>query len=97
MAATEKVTLTMPRDLMKEVRKLAPPRAQSKYIADAVRYFIEEQKSQALRERLIAGYVANAEADAALAAEWEATDIVDWERYAPPYEGEEPAEDEGKE
>lgn len=46
-----------------------------------------------MRERLIAGYIANAEADAALAAEWEPTDIVDWDRHVPPYEGEEPVED----
>jgi len=40
MTTTEKVTLTMPRDLMKEVRELAPPRGQSKFVAEAVKYFI---------------------------------------------------------
>lgn len=93
MATTEKVTLTMPRDLMQEVRKLAPPRGQSKFVAKAVRYFIEKQEQQALRERLIAGYTANADFDAALAAEWEPLENEAWDKYVPPYEGEEPAED----
>lgn len=93
MTTTEKVTLTLPRDLMNEVRELAPPRGQSKYIAKAVKHYIEAQQRQALREELIAGYIANAEADAALAAEWEAIDREDWDLHVPLYEGEEPAHD----
>lgn len=97
MAATEKVTLTIPRDLMKEIRARAPQRGQSKFVAQAVRYFIAAQERQALRERLIAGYTANAEFDEALAAEWDPLSQEAWDRYVPPYEGEEPGEDAGRE
>lgn len=93
MVATEKVTLTMPRDLMQEVRELAPPRGQSKYIASAVRYFIEKQKSQALREELITGYKAIAEEASVMAEEWMPLGQEAWDRYGPTYEGEEPKHD----
>ena len=76
---------------MQGVRELAPPRGQSKFIANAVRYFIEAEKRRALRERLIAGYTANAEFDAAMAAEWEPLEDEAWEAYVPPFVGEEPA------
>lgn len=92
-AKTEKITLTLPRDLMQKVREHAPQRGQSKFVTEAVAYFIEAQEGLALRERLIAGYTANAEYDAALAAEWDPLSQEAWDRYVPVYEGEEPAED----
>ena len=70
MSATEKVTLTLPTDLMATVRRMAPARRQSQFIAEAIRAFVKEHERKILRERLIAGYQANASADAALAAEW---------------------------
>lgn len=89
MAATEKVTLTMPRDLMQEIRERAPRRGQSKYVAKAVKYFIEAQEGQALREELIAGYKAVAEESAALAEEWLPLGQEAWDLNLPSYEDEE--------
>ena len=65
----EKVTLTLPKDLMDTVREMAPPRSYSKFIAEAIRFYTETKRRQALRSRLVAGYQANASADAALAAD----------------------------
>jgi metal-responsive CopG/Arc/MetJ family transcriptional regulator len=70
MSATEKVTITLPADLMAAVRTLAPARRQSQFIAEAIRAYIAEQERNTLRERLIAGYQANAAADAELTAKW---------------------------
>lgn len=81
MIATEKVTLTLPTDLMALVRTLAPARRQSQFIAEALRVYIAEQQRQTLRERLIAGYQASASFDAVLAAEWEAIDAEAWPAY----------------
>lgn len=93
MSATEKVTLTMPQDLMQEVRARTPSRGQSKFVAEAVQYYIERQRLIELRERLIAGYQANAEADAAMAAEWAPLEDEAWLKYVPPYDGREPEHD----
>lgn len=93
MQSVEKVTLSLPRELMQTVRRMAPARGQSQFVADAIEYYVAERERQALRERLIAGYQANAVADAALAAEWQAVEDEAWLKYVPPYAGEEPAND----
>ena len=53
------------------VRAMSPTRRQSQFIAEAIRAYIAEQHRQALRDRLMAGYQANADVGSALAAEWE--------------------------
>lgn len=89
MSATEKVTLTMPQDLMQEVRARTPVRGQSKFVAEAVQYYIERQRMLELREELIVGYQATADEAAAIAADWEPLGQEAWERYVPPCEDEE--------
>jgi len=85
----EKVTLTLPSEVMDAVREEAEPRGYSRFIAEAVTYYIQEQRRSALRERLIAGYQASAERDQALAEEWRtAEDEVDREAADPMEQGE---------
>lgn len=93
MSETEKVTLTLPKIVMESVREMAPARGYSKFVAEAVEFYVAEKKRQTLRERLIEGYLANAETDRALAQEWESTAAEVWETFVPPYEGEEPEDD----
>jgi metal-responsive CopG/Arc/MetJ family transcriptional regulator len=93
MATTEKVTLTLPSDLMRTVRDLVPPRGQSKFVAEAIESFIEMKQRQLLREELIAGYQATAEDSLAITKEWEPLDDEAWLLHLPPYEGEEPVHD----
>ena len=93
MAITEKVTLTLPKDLMENIREIVPPGGYSKFVTEAVEYFIETKRRKELRERLINGYQVNASRDSAISAEWEAVDDETWLKYVPPYEGEEPTYD----
>jgi metal-responsive CopG/Arc/MetJ family transcriptional regulator len=88
MITTEKVTLTLPTDLMAAVRSMAPARRQSQFIAEALRSFIAEQQRKTLRERLIAGYQANASLDVAVAAEWADVEDETWQTIAPQAEKE---------
>jgi metal-responsive CopG/Arc/MetJ family transcriptional regulator len=83
MIATEKITITLPTELMTTVRTLAPARRQSQFIAEAIHAYIAEQERNTLRERLIAGYQANAGVDAALSAEWEAIENESWLNSVP--------------
>ena len=94
MTAKEKVTLTLPSSLVDAIREMAPPRGQSKFVAEAVEYFIERKRRQVLREELIEGYKATAEESLAFTKELEAADNEDWLKHVPPYEGEEPPHDE---
>jgi len=64
---------------METVRTLAAPRQQSQFITEAIEYFIAEKERQILRERLIAGYQANAAADAEIAAAWSPLEEEAWQ------------------
>ena len=86
MSHKEKVTLTLPSEVMDAVRKEAEPGGYSKFIAEAVTYYIREQRRSALRERLIAGYQAGAERDQALAEEWRPLENQVWPEYTDPAE-----------
>ena len=84
MDQKEKVTLTLPSDVMDAVREEAEPRGYSKFIAEAVAYYIQEKRRLALRERLIAGYQASAEQDQALAEEWRHAEEEVWQEADEP-------------
>lgn len=86
MSQKEKVTLTLPSEVMDAVREDAEPRGYSKYIAKAVTYYIQEQRRLALRERLISGYQATADRDQALAEQWRALEEDVWQEYVEPLE-----------
>ena len=86
MSPKEKVTLTLPSEVMDAVREEAPPRGYSKFIAEAVTYYVQEQRRSALRERLIAGYQASAERDQALTEEWRHVEEEVWSEYIDPLE-----------
>ena len=81
MSQKEKVTLTLPTEVMDAVREEASPRGYSKFIAEAVTYYVQEQRRSALRERLIAGYQASAKHDQALAEEWRRVEEEVWPEY----------------
>ena len=76
--AKEKITLTLPSELMAAVREIAPPRGHSQFIAQAIELFLKVQYQQELEARLSAGYQANAARDAAIANEWEAVEDEVW-------------------
>ena len=86
MSKKEKVTLTLPSEVMDAVRKEAEPRGYSRFIAEAVTYYIREQRRSALRERLIMGYQASAERDQALSEEWRHAEDEVWRAIADPVE-----------
>ena len=94
MPQMEKVTLTLPKELMKTVRQMAPARGQSKFISQALETFIAEKKREALRQELIKGYQATAAESLATTKTWEPLDEEAWLLHVPPYEGEGPSNDE---
>lgn len=91
MATTEKVTLTLPSELMQVMRDFVPPRGQSKFVAEAIEYFIEMKQRQLLREELMVGYQVTAEQSMAVTKDWEPLDDEAWLVHGLFYAGEEPA------
>jgi metal-responsive CopG/Arc/MetJ family transcriptional regulator len=86
MSQKVKVTLTLPVDVMDAVREEAEPRGHSKFIAEAVAYYIQERRRSALRERLIAGYQASAERDQVMAEDWRPLEEEVWRESIEPAE-----------
>ncbi len=86
MAMTEKVTLTLPKDLMDTVREMAPQRGISRFVSEALEYSIAARRRQALRERLKAGYLADATLDRQMAEEWRTVEEEAWLHHVPPYD-----------
>ncbi len=86
MSQKEKVTLTLPSEVMDAVREESAPRGYSRFIAEAVTYYVEERRRQALRERLISGYQASAEQDQVLAGEWRPLEEEVWQEQVEPVE-----------
>jgi hypothetical protein len=82
----EKITLTLPAEIMNAVREESPPRGHSQFIAEAVAYFVQMRRRQALRERLIAGYRAVGDQDQALVEEWRPLEEEVWAEYVLPME-----------
>ena len=76
-------------EVMDAVRKEAPPRGYSRFIAEAVTYYIADRHRLALRERLIAGYQARAKRDRSLAEEWRPLEEEVWDEYVEPMEEDE--------
>jgi hypothetical protein len=71
---------------MDAVREEAKPRGQSKFIAEAVTYYIQERQRLALRERSIAGYQADAGRDQELAEQWRHAEEELWRETIDPME-----------
>jgi hypothetical protein len=88
MSQKEKVTLTLPAEIMDAVREEAEPRGYSKFIAEAVAFYVQGRR-RAPRVRLIAGYQATAEQDQALAQDWRPLEEEGWHRSVEPMEEEE--------
>lgn len=84
MSPKEKVTLTLPSEIMDAVREEAAPRGYSKSIVETVTYYIQERRRSVLRERLIAGYQSSAERDQALVEEWRPLEEEVWQEYVEP-------------
>jgi len=78
MRKVEKITLTLPKDLMKTVRAISPERGRSKFIAEAVAYYIELHQHKTLRERLVKDYQAAGSLTRADAVEWRKLDEEAW-------------------
>lgn len=79
--ATERMNITIPKELAIELKKLTNPRKRSAFINDAIRLKIDQQKKESLRLRLEEGYKSQAKDASLLAKEFEAVDLEHWDEY----------------
>jgi CopG family transcriptional regulator/antitoxin EndoAI len=86
----KRINISLPASLLRSLDEVAPKNARSQFIAQAVEERIATLQRQELRERLKAGYLANAETDRQLTEEWFTIEQEAYDHYV---EGEEPSDE----
>lgn len=83
MSTVQRVTLTLPADVLAQVRQLSQGNV-SQFVANVLRQYFDHEQRRILREELIAGYIANAEEALAIAEEFRYSDYEVTMKYVPP-------------
>ena len=67
---TKRINVILPEQTVSVLDRVTTKGNRSRFISLAVHYYVENQGKQSLAKQLKAGYVANAERNLGLAAEW---------------------------
>ena len=78
---TVRINVTLPRELIEFVNKIAGPRSRSRLISESLREYIRKIKQDELEKQLEEGYQAAAKESIALSEEFEAVDLEGWDEY----------------
>ncbi|MCX5898511.1 MAG: hypothetical protein NTY29_09995 [Proteobacteria bacterium] len=78
---TVRLNIILPRDIVLTLKKMTSPRRRSRFIAEAIRQQIEQQKKEELKKILERGYKANRNESLVVAKEFEAADLEGWDEY----------------
>jgi hypothetical protein len=91
MSKIQRVTLTLPADLLAQARQMSKGNL-SHYIGNILREHFEYKRLEQLRDALIAGAIANAEDDLEIAEAFRYAEDEAVALYVPPYGEDEAAE-----
>ncbi len=78
---TERINITIQKDLALELKKLTSPRKRSAFINEAIRLRIEQQKRERLEKLLETGYKARYQESVDLSEEFAGIDVENWDEY----------------
>ena len=73
---TQRINISLPRDLARDLRKRIPERSRSKFIAQALEEKLKRKRN--LRKEFIASLKANRKYDEEIAKEWSALEVEGW-------------------
>jgi metal-responsive CopG/Arc/MetJ family transcriptional regulator len=76
-----RVTVSLAKDVVKEIESAVGPRGRNKFITEAVVRQVEELRRERLVKALEEGYKAEARESRDMAAEFEAVDLEGWDEY----------------
>ena len=83
MSAMQRITLTLPADVLAKARELSQGNL-SQFVGRVLHEYLERVRLEQLRDALIAGCIANAEDDRAIAEEFRYSDYEVTMKYVPP-------------
>jgi len=67
---TRRINVILPEQTLSILDRVATKGNRSRFISQAVHFYVENQGKQSIREQLKAGYIANADLDLEMAADW---------------------------
>ncbi|MEE8552076.1 MAG: ribbon-helix-helix protein, CopG family [Desulfobacterales bacterium] len=76
-----RLNITLPKELVRSLNKLAGSRKRSRFISEAIRQQIEQIKKRELENLLEEGYRASAKESLDHAKEFESVDLEGWDDY----------------
>jgi metal-responsive CopG/Arc/MetJ family transcriptional regulator len=76
-----RINISVPKELLMAIDRMAGKRKRSRFIAEAVRERIESVKTERLATLMAEGYRKNRQETLDLAAEFAAADLENWDEY----------------
>jgi CopG family transcriptional regulator / antitoxin EndoAI len=77
---SKRINIMLPDRTLALLDRVAPKGGRSRFVSEAIVRYAETQGKQSLRERLKAGYLATAEEDLKIAAEWFPLEEEAWQK-----------------
>jgi len=84
---SKRINIMLPEKTLAVLDLVAPKGNRSQFVSRAVLHYVETQGKQSLREQLKAGYLANADENLKIAAEWFPLEEQAWQNYQPARRG----------
>jgi metal-responsive CopG/Arc/MetJ family transcriptional regulator len=66
----KRINITLPDETLAVLERIAPKGGRSRFVSDAVIYFVKNVGQKSFKARIKAGYLANADENLRMAAEW---------------------------
>jgi metal-responsive CopG/Arc/MetJ family transcriptional regulator len=76
---SQRINIMLPEETLAVLRRVAPRGSRSRFISRAVIHYVETQGKESLSEQLRAGYLANADENLRIAAEWFPVEEEAWQ------------------
>jgi CopG family transcriptional regulator/antitoxin EndoAI len=80
---SKRINVMLPEKTLAVLDLVAPRGNRSQFLSRAVLHYVETLGKQRLREQLRAGYLANADEDLKIAAEWFPLEEEAWQKHQP--------------
>lgn len=76
-----RLNITLPKDLVESLKRIAKPRSRSRIISESIRAYIRQKQQTELEKLLEEGYRANTKEDMATIKDFEVIDLEGWDEY----------------
>ena len=77
---SKRINIMLPEKTLAVLDRVAPRGDRSRFVSAAVLHYVETKGKQSLRQQLKAGYLANADENLSIAAEWFPLEEEAWQK-----------------